>query len=44
MGLYLPLKCKFHYGFPVYILLPLLARWFTDNIFAAAERDKAGRD
>lgn len=44
MGLYMPLKWKLYYSFPVYIVLPLLARWLTENIFTAAERDKAGRD
>jgi hypothetical protein len=44
MGLYMPLKWKFYYSFPGYVILPLLARWLTENIFTAAERDKAGRD
>jgi hypothetical protein len=39
MGLYQPLEWKFYYSFPVYIILPLLCRWLTENIFTAAERD-----
>ncbi|MDR7865750.1 MAG: CBO0543 family protein [Sporomusaceae bacterium] len=44
MGLYMPLEWEFYYSFPVYILLPLFARWLTESIFTAAERDKVGRD
>lgn len=44
MGLYQPLNWKFYYSFPGYVFLPLLGRWCTENIFTAAERDKAGRE
>lgn len=43
MNIYQPLQWKYYYGFPIYIFLPLLSRWFTENIFTAAERDNSSR-
>jgi hypothetical protein len=37
MGLYVPVRWEYHYGLPIYILMPILMRIAVDKVFASAK-------